>query len=182
MQLRTKLSSIGLFASASLLLLQGCNTVPGKASPDDPAGNFSQVSPGVYRGGRPDEPGIQALVKLGVKTIINLEDDDGAVATEEGWAKAAGINEIHEPMNGMETPRDGEVNDILAKIADPADQPVYVHCTKGQDRTGLIIALYRVIDEGWTPKDAHDEMIALGFDKLLLAMNHYFEEKTHWDD
>jgi uncharacterized protein (TIGR01244 family) len=160
----------------------GCGTVPAKASPDDPAGNFSQVSPTVYRGGRPDGAGVYRLAQMGIKTIIDLEDDDQAVATEKQWAANAGLNFIHAPMNGMETPRDDEVNTILAQLDDPSIQPIYVHCMEGVDRTGLIIALYRVIDEGWNPKDAHDEMMAHGFKSILISMNHYFETKTGWDD
>ena len=166
-------------ASASM---SACGGVPVKASPNDPAGNFSQVTPNLYRGGRPDQPGIDALKQMGVKTIINLENDDQAVATEQTWAQNDGLFFIHEPMNGLETPRDAEVDDILSKINDPTLQPVFVHCMQGHDRTGLIVALYRVFDQGWTPKDAHDEMMALGFNSLLMAMNHYFEVRTHWDD
>jgi protein tyrosine/serine phosphatase len=164
----------------SAVLTSGCGSVPGKASPTDPAGNFSLVAPGIYRGGRPDQPGIQTLVQLGVKTIVDLENDDGAITTERGWAQQAGINFISKPMNGLDTPDDSEVNQILADIN--SDQPVFVHCMQGKDRTGLIIALHRVFYEGWTPKAAHDETMALGFNSMLLAMNHYFEDKTHWDD
>jgi tyrosine-protein phosphatase SIW14 len=167
---------------AAVALLPACGSVPGKASPDDPAGNFSQVSPALYRGGRPDAPGIQSLVRLKVKTIVDLEDDDEAIASEKTWAAAAGIKFVSKPMNGLERPSDGEVNDILANINDAANQPVFVHCMQGRDRTGLIVALYRVFSENWTPKEAHDEMMALGFNSILLAMNHYFEDKTHWDD
>jgi protein tyrosine/serine phosphatase len=165
-----------LLATAAL---SACN-VPAKTNPGDPSGNFAQVSQGIYRGGRPDQPGIDALVKLGVKTIVDLENDDAAVAAERGWAEQAGIQFISRPMNGLETPNDQQVDDILSKIN--ADQPVFVHCMQGHDRTGLIVALYRVFYEGWTPKDAHDEMMARGFNSVLVAMNHYFEEKTGWDD
>ena len=82
----------------------------------------------------------------------------------------------------MQTPNDNEVNDILAKLADPANRPVFVHCMQGHDRTGLIIGLFRVFVEKWTPQAAHDEMMALGFTSILVSMNHYFEQKTGWDD
>ena len=80
-QIRSPLFVFALGTSLALLST-GCGGVPGKALASDPAGNFSQVSPDVYRGGRPDEPGIQSLVQLGVKTIIDLENDDTAIATE----------------------------------------------------------------------------------------------------
>jgi protein tyrosine/serine phosphatase len=175
-----------LWCGSLLLLAAGslsaCGSVPAKANPNDPAGNFSQVSSGIYRGGRPDQPGVQVLQQMGVKTIIDLENDDEAISTEQGWAQADGIQFISRPMNGLATPDDNEVNDILAKINDPANQPVFVHCMQGHDRTGLIIALYRVLYEGWKPKDAHDEMMALGYNTILVAMDSYFEKKTGYED
>jgi protein tyrosine/serine phosphatase len=50
------------------------------------------------------------------------------------------------------------------------------------DRTGVIIALHRVYNEGWTPKDANDEMMALGFNTLLIPLHKYYEKKTNWED
>ena len=164
------------------LVLGACGSVPAKSSPNDPAGNFSQVENGLYRSGRPDQPGITVLQQMGVKTIMDLENDDAAVAAEKGWAEAAGITFINHPMNGMNTPDDAQVDDTLAKIADPANQPVLVHCMQGHDRTGLIIALHRVIADGWTPQAAHDEMLALGYNTMLTNMEHYFEKKTNWKD
>jgi protein tyrosine/serine phosphatase len=173
---------LGLATLAFAASLPACGSPPAKASPSDPAGNFSQVSSTLYRGGRPDEAGVQVLAQKGVKTIIDLENDDQAVANERNWAHAAGLNFISEPMNPIERPKDREVDDILSKLTDPALQPVFVHCMQGHDRTGLIVALYRVIYEGWTPKDANDEMNALGFNNIFIAMHDYFEDKTGWDD
>lgn len=85
-------------------------------------------------------------------------------------------------MNGLARPHDSQVDDILSKINDPTNPPVFVHCMQGQDRTGVIIALYRVLYEGWAPKDAHDEMMALGYNSLLIAMHDYFEDRTGWED
>ena len=179
----TLLTRIGpLVLAAATILLPACGGVPAKASPDDPAGNFSVVSPGIYRSGRPDQAGVERMAQMKIKTIIDLENDDQVVATEKGWAESVGIQFLSEPMSGTSTPNDAEVNDILAKLADPANRPVLVHCTKGQDRTGVIIALYRVFSEGWTPKGAHDEMEALGFNNLLLDLHHYYEHKTGWED
>jgi protein tyrosine/serine phosphatase len=168
---------------AAVASLAACGSVPQKAAANDPAGNFSEVTQGVYRGGRPDQNGVEvSLVQLGVKTIIDLENDDEPVAAERGWAQAAGIKFISAPMNGLATPDDNQVNDTLAKMNDPANQPVFVHCMQGKDRTGLIVALYRVIEEGWTPKAAHDEMMTHGFNSILIAMNKYYEQKTNWDE
>lgn len=160
----------------------GCSGVPAKASPDDPAGNFSVVESGLYRGGRPDQAGVQRLAQMGVKTIVDLENDDAVIATERGWAEALGITFVSAPLSGTSTPPDDVVNVALGTLEDMSRRPAYVHCMKGQDRTGVIVALYRVFHDGWTPKDAHDEMEALGFNNLLLALHDYFADKTGFKD
>jgi len=85
-------------------------------------------------------------------------------------------------MTGTSKPNNDEVNLVLARMADPGARPLFIHCMKGEDRTGLLVALHRVINEGWKPADAHAEMMAHGFNSLLLELNHYFEDKTHWED
>jgi protein tyrosine/serine phosphatase len=169
-------------ALSSLFLLACGAGVPPRTNPTDPAGNFYQVTDGLYRGGRPDQAGVQRLAEMGVHTILDLEDDDQAIAAERAWAVANGLTFISSPMNGLARPDDRQVEIILGHVANPADRPMYVHCTKGQDRTGVIIALYRVRSEGWTPKDAYDEMEAHGYNNLLIAMKEYFEDKTHFKD
>jgi protein tyrosine/serine phosphatase len=177
-----KVISAFCLAVLSVFALQGCTgSVPAKASPDDPAGNFFQVSEGLYRGGRPDEAGVQRLAQMGVKTIINLENDDQAVATERGWAEPLGIKFVNAPMDGMKTPDDNQVNQVEAMLGDKSQGPFYVHCLKGMDRTGAIIAIDRVVNEGWLPKDAYDEMNAMGFNSLLLFLKDYVRDKIGLD-
>jgi tyrosine-protein phosphatase SIW14 len=141
---------------------------------------ITQVSDGIYRGKRPDLATLQKLVDMGVQYDIDLEDDQTAIDNETQMAAQVGLTFISHPMSGFWSPDDGEVNQILADIS--ANQPVFVHCQHGQDRTGLIIALYRVFYEGWAAKDAYKEMIDMGFHKALFLLNHYFEEKTGYED
>jgi protein tyrosine/serine phosphatase len=74
------------------------------------------------------------------------------------------------------------VNQIEAIMADHARRPIFVHCQHGEDRTGLIVGLYRVETEHWSPAAAYREMIAKGFHKILFFLNHYYEERTGWED
>jgi len=163
-------------------LTQGCGGVPPKASPDDPAGNYYPVSEGVWRGGRPDEVGVQRLADLGFKTDVDLENEDPVVEQEKAWATADGLTFVNAPMTGTSQPDDTQTNEVLKILADPAQQPVYVHCTKGMDRTGLIIALHRVINQGWKPQDAYNEMMAKGYNWMLGEQKEYFEKKTGWHE
>ena len=40
---------------------------------------------------------------------------------------------------------------------------VYVHCHHGADRTGAILAMYRIEREGYTPQQAYKEARKYGF-------------------
>ena len=49
------------------------------ASKDLP--NLYKVNTGLYRGGQPTEAGIKQIKALGIKTVIDLRDDDGPAET-----------------------------------------------------------------------------------------------------
>jgi protein tyrosine phosphatase (PTP) superfamily phosphohydrolase (DUF442 family) len=140
------------------------------------------VSPGVWRGPRPTYATLAQLRSLGVKTILDLEDTQSAINTERGWVGGLHMTFISEPMSGFWTPNDREVNQIEAIMADPSRRPIFVHCQHGQDRTGLIVGLYRVFTEHWSPAKAYKEMLAKGFHRILVFLNHYYEEKTGFED
>lgn len=146
--------------------------------PGDPSTDFYTVSPGIYRGGRLDEGGILRLQKLGVKTILNLENDGSAIALEAKWAKAASIAQVSSPLSGEWTPNDAQVDRILKLLADPSKRPIYIHCMKGMDRTGMIVALHRVYNEGWTRAHAEQERDALGFNHWLGYLDRYYAWKA----
>lgn len=40
---------------------------------------------------------------------------------------------------------------------------IYVHCARGVDRTGMIVATYRILHQGWDRKRAIMEMLDDGF-------------------
>jgi protein tyrosine/serine phosphatase len=140
------------------------------------------VSPGIYRGPRPSQATLSQLRSMGVHTVLDLEDTQSAIDAERGWTAQLGLTFISEPMSGFWSPNDSEVNQIEQIMADTARRPIFVHCQHGQDRTGLIVGLYRVFSEHWTPAAAYQEMLAKGFHKLLFFLNHYYEEKTGFED
>ncbi len=157
-----------------------------------PMANFQKVRAGLYRGGHPDAAGLDYLKKIGVKRIVNLEVGDFVeafpwdITTELDEAHARGVTELRYPMSAFEPAASGEfdkhMNEILAllKTASPSNA-IYVHCKHGQDRTGLVLGLERVLDEKWAPKAAHDEMLKIGFHPFFLGLNHYFEERTGFE-
>ena len=63
-----------------------------------------------------------------------------------------------EPLK-LVTPRivDDHIAHFLA-IVDQQPKPIYVHCRYGQDRTGAMIAVYRMLIEGVSEEDAIAEL------------------------
>jgi len=75
-------------------------------------------------------------------------------------------------------PEDEDVVKFLRIATTPAMQPVLVHCQHGSDRSGMMVAIYRVAFEGWTKAQATDEMIngGFGFDPMWQNLLRYIEE------
>jgi protein tyrosine phosphatase (PTP) superfamily phosphohydrolase (DUF442 family) len=116
----------------------------------------AEVAPGLYRGGQPDKEGIAWLKSLGVKTVINLRHFHGD--TEGDGLAAAGMRYERIPMESTDAPTRPQVQRFLTLINDPALRPVYVHCLHGVDRTGTMMAVYRMEMEGWSNAEATAEM------------------------
>lgn len=139
----------GAQPEAGRLVLSGSAALAGRRdAPDadsyskskEPLGNFHQIDPGFYRSAQPYGDGFARLKKLGVKTILDLKEDPSA---ERRDARAVGIKVESVPMIGIVTPTFEQVDRALDVIAS-AEKPLLVHCEHGQDRTGFVVAAYRV--------------------------------------
>lgn len=117
--------------------------------------NFGRVDDHTYRGTQPSGDDYTGLKKLGVKTVLSLRDDEAQ--DSERLATGAGLVYRNVPMSSTHTPRVVSIQSALDIIRDPAYWPVYVHCEGGRHRTGVVVAVYRVLDSGWDKKRAWDE-------------------------
>jgi len=123
--------------------------------------NFGVVDGRIYRGEQPGKKDYASLAAIGVKTIIDLRDD--AVRSSERDAKAAGLNYVNIRIDGHGIPTDAQAAQFLKIVDDPASGVVYVHCAGGRHRTGSMIAVYRMAEDGWTIDQAYKEMLAYDF-------------------
>ena len=132
-----------------------------------PIPNFCVVTPNVlWRGAKPAQDGATWLIQHGVRTIVNLEllhDDSrvfGEVKPGSVGRREAGYFRISDwEPNAVLAPAllDEHVAHFLA-VVDKQPKPVYVHCRSGQNRTGVMVAAYRVIVEGLSRDAAIAEM------------------------
>ena len=110
----------------------------------------------LYRGGQPSNEGLRALAKQGVKTIINLRASDFNKKVIEVYHRDQ-MRTIHIPFYPYE-PQDQIMIDFLKIMKDPNFQPAFVHCFHGADRTGAVVAIYRIILQNWDKDRAIAEM------------------------
>ena len=119
--------------------------------------NYDEVNKQLSRGAQPNSEGVKALANRGVVTIINLrpESEDPTSAARE---KAAAQSQMkhYEPvaLSKWWAPQERDIAHILNIINDPAEQPVFVHCRRGADRTGTVVAIYRITHDCWSAEDA----------------------------
>lgn len=173
-----KLLSFGVFLLMASVSME-CFAVPYQNTPVD---RFGKVENGIYRGAAPKSViDMKALKKLGIKTVINLQEADDKIALGRKFSEAAGLKFISIPLDGFWAPQDWQVDLILSKLNDPQLKPIFIHCSHGRERTGLMIGLHRVEADGWSPKAAYQEMKDYGFRWVVFRMKDYFEDRTHTD-
>jgi hypothetical protein len=161
-------------AGAGALVLIGCaGPLPRADACVDPltahVTNSCVVSKHVlWRGAKPDPAGAAELVNLGVRTVVNLEllhDDRDAFRDARPRAReplSLGYFRVREwEPNVVLLPNllDRSVAEFLA-IARSQPKPIYVHCRSGQNRTGVMVAAYRVLEENEPIEAAVSEMAA----------------------
>jgi protein-tyrosine phosphatase len=141
---------------------------------------FEQVAPNIYRGPLPKDADFSSLQKLGITTIVDL--CMGRCAHEEKLAKQYGMQWKHVPL-GYRAPLDKSVKQVLAILsAAGKDGPVFIHCRQGADRTGMMIAIYRIRYQNWSFDEAYAEMRAHRFKPWWFAMRETvesFDEHRH---
>ena len=139
--------------------------------------HFYQVNDHLYRGAQPSPAGWSSLAQMGVKLVIDLcrEGETGghSTAAERKAVEAAGMSYVNIPMNGIVAPGDEKISRVLTLLN--SNQHVFVHCRHGKDRTGTVIACYRIAHDGWTNKQALDEAVSLGLHRVEFGMRRYIE-------
>jgi tyrosine-protein phosphatase SIW14 len=138
--------------------------------------NFFKVNERLYRGGQPKAGGVGKLAQLGIKTIINLRGEDQLTRAEEAEAKAAGLAYINIPMPGLSRPSRYQVSQVMAIVEREESWPVFIHCKRGSDRTGIIVALYRISHDEWTDDQALSEAKRFGLSWIEFGMKDYVSD------
>ena len=120
--------------------------------------NLNKVSDDLYRGAQPTAEGMKELEKLGIKTVVNLR----SLHSDRDEMEDVELAYEHIRMTTLDPDMDDIIR-FLNIVTDSNSTPVFVHCQHGADRTGTMCAVYRIIIQGWSRKDAAQEMTEGGY-------------------
>ncbi|HET7765845.1 MAG TPA: dual specificity protein phosphatase family protein [Burkholderiales bacterium] len=120
----------------------------------------------LWRGAKPDVAAATELVNRGVRTVVNLElahdDRDAFRDARPSMSRPLEIEYFRirdwEPNVALASGLlDRHVAEFIA-ITRSQPKPIYVHCRSGQNRTGVMVAAYRVLEENQPIDSAVAEM------------------------
>jgi len=131
-----------------------------------------RVGPGIFRGAQPEPEGYATLKAMGVRTVVNLRVRHG----EREAVEAAGMRYVEMPMSFLRKADPAAVRKTLSVMTDPANQPVFVHCSVGMDRSGVVVAVYRMEVDGWSTEEAEAEMESFGFHWIWFRLKKTVKE------
>jgi Tyrosine phosphatase family len=139
--------------------------------------HFAEVTPTLYRGAQPTEAGFEELAKMGVQIVVDLR---GIREKERKELAPLGIQYVPMPWQ-CSFPKDQIFADFITLIRTNPGKKIFVHCRVGDDRTGMMIAAYRMVEEGWSAQRAKEEMVHFGFSYIhrhliCLRLADYEEE------
>jgi protein-tyrosine phosphatase len=138
--------------------------------------NFYQVDEHVYRGAQPTTVGFGYLAKIGVKTVLDLREDDDRSYREARVVTSLGMQYVNVPMTGLTPPTEPEITKILALLEDGTAGAVFVHCMRGADRTGAVIAAYRIDHDHWDNSRALKEAMSFGMSFFQLPRQNFIRK------
>jgi protein tyrosine/serine phosphatase len=136
----------------------------------DGIAKFAHVSNALYRGAQPDRKGFEYLKKLGVKTIVNLR----SMHSDRKYIKGLGFQYLSISFKAFH-PEDEDVVRFIQVISNKANWPIFVHCQQGVDRTGMMVAIYRMYFESRERPKALAEMKKFGFHEVWVQIDKYLE-------
>lgn len=135
--------------------------------------NFYRVTENLYRCAQPTPAGMRAAEKLGIKTVLSLRafhSDKDEVESTKLKTERIYFKTWH--------PEEEDVVRFLKLVTNTNAGPFLVHCQHGADRTGTMIAIYRMTVQGWTKEEAIQEMTQgdFGFHEMWKNLVSYLNK------
>jgi len=128
--------------------------------------NMGRVTETLYRGGKPRGQGYDQLQEMKIDIVVDLNTSSKNVEREKTETESRGMRYVSLPWSPRSLPADNQVAEFLRLIRENPPKKIFVHCKRGADRTGVIVAIFRIARQGWTPEQALAEMERFKFHGL----------------
>jgi tyrosine-protein phosphatase SIW14 len=135
--------------------------------------NFAVVNEHLFRGGQPTAEGLTELGSAGVKVIIDLRESGEGTGSEKQQAEKLGIKYNNVPFPSLSAPTPAQIRTVLNLLKENTSQTVFLHCRRGKDRTGTVIACYRIQHDGWDNGRALEEARQFGMSAAEWGMRSF---------
>lgn len=135
--------------------------------------NFAKVNDHIYRGAEPSLVGFQELGAMGIKMVIDLREASESTRFEREQVQKLGIKYVNIPFAPFSAPTQKEIKEVLSVLLRNDAQPIFVHCRRGKDRTGTVVACYRIQHDGWDNRKAFAEAKKYGMSIAERGMRSY---------
>ena len=110
---------------------------------------------------------------MGIKTVLDLRGGFIHKPHERKLVEAAGMHYISLRLSGFWEPKDRQIAQILTILEDPSRKPIFLHCRRGDDRVGMVVACYRMVRDHWTNQQALAEAKHDGISRFEVLMRRY---------
>jgi protein tyrosine/serine phosphatase len=120
--------------------------------------NLHRITPMLYRSEQPTALGMKNLEKLGIRTVINLR----AFNHDDKEVEGTSLRTLRTRILTWDVD-DKHVIEVMRWLKQTENGPFLIHCQHGADRTGLMSAMYRILEQGWSPEDAMKELTDGGY-------------------
>ena len=141
------------------------DAAPSQVVPFQSAGlpDFGRVTDTLYRGAQPSLEGFRALQKMNVAVVVNFRGERGERHGEQAEVESLGMRYLEIPWSAFHNPTDAQISKFLRIIQSSPGTKIFVHCRYGADRTGAMVAAYRIAVEHKSPAQALAEMRAFHY-------------------
>ena len=140
--------------------------------------NLHRVDEHIYRGKQPGRSDFQELADMGIRTVLDLRGGRIHKPRERNSVESAGMQYVSIRLSGIWEPKDRQIAQALNVLEDPKRWPVFIHCWRGDDRIGMVIACYRIQHDHWTNQQALEEANRLGLHRFEMLIRRYIR---HFD-
>lgn len=135
--------------------------------------HLHRVDEHIYRGNQPTPAGFRELAEMGIRTDLDLRGGPVHKPRERKMVESLGMQYVSVRLSGFWEPKDRQIAQALNVMEDPSRWPVFVHCWRGADRAGMVIACYRIQHDHWTNRQALEEAGRLGLSPFETLIRQY---------